>query len=51
MSTSSIRSSRPDAWSRPRSAIDPSLRLMIYGPLVPMDTDQPRLWRRLFGLR
>lgn len=51
MSNLSFRTSRPDAWILPRPHRDPGMRLMTYGPLVPMDDDQPGFWRRLLGSR
>ena len=51
MSNLSFRSSRPDTWILPRPHRDPGMRLMTYGPLVPMDTDQPGFWQRLLGAR
>ncbi len=35
------------AWQRGRSALDPSIRRMIFGPIRPMET--PGLLKRLFG--
>ena len=49
MSNLSFRSSRPDTWIMPRPHRDPGMRLMTYGPLVPMD--QPTFWQRLRGSR
>ena len=51
MSTLSFRSSRPDTWILPRPHRDPGMRLMTYGPLVPMDDDRHGFWRRLIGAR
>jgi hypothetical protein len=49
MSNLTFRSSPPDTWILPRPHRDPSLRLMTYGPLVPMDP--PSFWQRLLGAR
>jgi len=51
MSNLSFRTSRPDTWILPRPHRDPSMRLMTYGPLVPMEGDQPSFWQRLLGAR
>ncbi|MGH6730014.1 MAG: hypothetical protein ACREBK_07655 [Sphingomicrobium sp.] len=50
MSSASFRTSKPDAWTSPRSHRDASQRRMTYGPLVPMD-DRPGFFTRLFGVR
>ena len=51
MSTLSFRSSKPDPWIAPRPHRDASLRLMTYGPLVPMDEPRTGWWQRLFAAR
>ena len=49
MSVRCFRSSRPDPWTLPRPASDPSARLRAYGPVRPMAEDTGllgRLFRR-----
>jgi hypothetical protein len=41
-------SSRPCQWILPRPYQDPSLRLMKYGPIEPME-QPPSVFERLFG--
>lgn len=36
MTAHRFRSSRPDKWVHPRSSMDPSLRFMKHGPILPM---------------
>ncbi len=49
MASTTFRSSRPDAWVKPRAYSDPSLRRMQYGQLQPME--HPGFFSRLFGWR
>ncbi len=51
MSTPTFRTSRPNAWVRPRAYTDATLRQNHYGPLQPMADDRPGFWRRLLGAR
>jgi hypothetical protein len=45
MSVRCFRSSRPDPWTLPRPACDPSARLRAYGPVQPMVEEQGLLGR------
>lgn len=42
-------SSRPDHWAHPRPHRDPSLRRKHYGPVQPMEYDEPSLLSRARG--
>ncbi len=48
MALTSYRTSRPDAWTLHRQSLDPSLRLMKYGRVRPMDEDRG-FFERLFA--
>lgn len=49
MTAARITTSNSGAWSRPR-ALDPSMRMMVYGKIRPME-DKPRSLLALLGLR
>lgn len=51
MSSTSFRSSNPDAWTRPRPYSDESFRRWAYGPIQPMEQPQGFFSRLLFGQR
>ena len=47
MATRCFRSSRPDVWTMPRPSSDPSVRILAYGPIQPME-DERGIFSRLF---
>ncbi|MDG5749252.1 hypothetical protein P8Q88_13805 [Qipengyuania sp. XHP0207] len=51
MSSMSFHSSRPDRWVKPKPYSDSSLRYKVHGKILPMESEEPGFFARLFGRR
>ena len=40
---------KPYLWSASHPTQDPSVRYMVHGPILPMEEEEPGIFRRLLG--
>lgn len=40
---------KPYLWIASRPQLDPGIRLLVHGPILPMEEEEPGFLERLFG--